>query len=217
MKFHAIYTPTIMSGAVVRYQSGYERGTRRDMFTGEERIEYSAEISASRDGVMIQGAWPMITQQSDIEDLATMLQRAFSAHRRIKVGEHDAAKQIVEEFEKEHAAVEVDTAAEAALLGAILANNQAFHRVVHFLRTEHFSDGAHCLIFEGCKALIEFGTVVNPITLRDYLDGVGHLESVGGTPYLARIAGAVVTTDNAVVYAQRLRDLYLKRTAKVPA
>ena len=42
--------------------------------------------------------------------------------------------------------------AEQALLGAILVNNDAYHRVSEFLRAEHFFEPVHARIFERCAA-----------------------------------------------------------------
>ena len=42
--------------------------------------------------------------------------------------------------------------AEQALLGAILVNNDAYHRVSEFLPAEHFFEPVHARIFEGCVA-----------------------------------------------------------------
>ncbi len=49
--------------------------------------------------------------------------------------------------------------AEQALLGAILVNNDAYHRVADFLLPEHFMEEAHRKIFAVAGALICAGTV----------------------------------------------------------
>ena len=100
MQFHPIYTPTIMSGPVIRWEGGYNRSTYRDIISGEERIEWSGEISASRDGVMIQGAWPALSDPQDVEDFCACLRKAHAAHESIVSdnrlgGGHDIAKAIV--------------------------------------------------------------------------------------------------------------------------
>ncbi len=42
--------------------------------------------------------------------------------------------------------------AEQALLGAILINNEAYHRISEFLRPEHFYEPVHGRIFEAMHA-----------------------------------------------------------------
>ncbi len=101
--------------------------------------------------------------------------------------------------------------AEMALLGALLANNRAFDRVSEFLRAEHFADARHGRIYEALGKLIERGLIANPVTLKNYFEQDNVLAEIGGTPYLARLAGSVVTVINAVDYAKTIFDLHLRR------
>jgi replicative DNA helicase len=101
--------------------------------------------------------------------------------------------------------------AEMALLGALLANNKAFDKVVEFLKPEHFADARHGRIYDACAKLIQRGTIANPVTLKNYFEQDDSLAEIGGTQYLARLVGAVVTVVNAVDYARTIHDLYLRR------
>ena len=101
--------------------------------------------------------------------------------------------------------------AEMALLGALLANNKAYDKVAEFLRPEHFADDRHGRIFDACSKLIQRGTIANPVTLKNYFEQDDSLSEVGGTQYLARLVGAVVTVINAVDYARTIHDLFLRR------
>src|SRR5690242_2311672 len=101
--------------------------------------------------------------------------------------------------------------AEMALLGALLANNKAFDKVSEFLRPEHFADERHGRIFDACSKLIQRGTIANPVTLKNYFEQDDALAEIGGTQYLARLVGAVVTVINALDYARTIHDLYLRR------
>ena len=47
--------------------------------------------------------------------------------------------------------------AEQALLGSILVNNAAYHRVAEFLKGEHFADPLHGKLFDSLARLIERG------------------------------------------------------------
>ena len=82
--------------------------------------------------------------------------------------------------------------AEMALLGALLANNKAFDKVVEFLKPEHFADARHGRIYDACAKLIQRGTIANPVTLKNYFEQDDSLAEIGGTQYLARLVGAVV-------------------------
>ena len=52
--------------------------------------------------------------------------------------------------------------AEQAVLGAILVNNEAFHRVAEFLRQEHFYEPVHGRIFGTCAQRIMNGHAGRP-------------------------------------------------------
>jgi replicative DNA helicase len=101
--------------------------------------------------------------------------------------------------------------AEQALLGAILVNNAAYHRVSEFLRPEHFAEAVHGRIFAAIVKLIERGQIANPVTLKNLFDQDGALADIGGAVYLARLAASVVTIINAEDYGRTVHDLYLRR------
>ena len=101
--------------------------------------------------------------------------------------------------------------AEQALLGAILVNNSAYHRVSEFLLPDHFAEGVHGRIFAAIAKLIERGQIANPVTLKNLFDQDGALTEIGGAQYLARLATSVVTIINAEDYGRTVHDLYLRR------
>ncbi|WP_142848700.1 replicative DNA helicase [Telmatospirillum sp. J64-1] len=101
--------------------------------------------------------------------------------------------------------------AEQALLGAILVNNRTYEKVSEFLRPEHFADPAHARIFDACGKLINRGQIANPVTLKTILEQDQALAEIGGTHYLAQLAGSVVTIINAEDYGRLIFDLHLRR------
>lgn len=101
--------------------------------------------------------------------------------------------------------------AEMALLGAMLANNRAYEHVQEFLRPEHFADPAHRSIFAAAATLIDRGQLASPVTLKNYLEHDGALAEVGGTPYLARLANAVLTIQNARDLGQVVYEAHIRR------
>ncbi|HXQ53212.1 MAG TPA: DnaB-like helicase N-terminal domain-containing protein, partial [Stellaceae bacterium] len=101
--------------------------------------------------------------------------------------------------------------AEQALLGAILVNNAAFHRVHEFLKAEHFAEGVHGRIFAAIAKLVERGQIANPVTLKNLFDQDGALGEVGGAQYLARLAASAVTIINAENYGRTIYDRHLRR------
>jgi replicative DNA helicase len=101
--------------------------------------------------------------------------------------------------------------AEQALLGAILVNNEAAHRVLGFLESQHLYEPVHGRIFEACQKLIERGQIATPVTLRTYFENDDALADVGGAQYLARLAGSAITIINAEDYGRTIYDLALRR------
>ena len=101
--------------------------------------------------------------------------------------------------------------AEMALLGALLANNRAYEKVSEFLRPDHFADPAHGRIYSAAARLIEAGQIADPVTLKDFFEQDGSLAEIGGTQYLAQLAGSVVTFINAGDYGRTIYDRHLRR------
>lgn len=101
--------------------------------------------------------------------------------------------------------------AEQALLGAIMLNNRAYDKVSEFLNPDHFAEPAHGRIYAACQKLIARGQMANPVTLKTYLDQDGVLAEIGGSDYLASLAGAVISIINADDYGRLIFDLHLRR------
>lgn len=96
MQHDCRYYATIMSGPVIRFGFGYDEGMQKEAFSSELRRQWSAEISASRDGVSLQGRLPIYGSRESVEHIKHMLDWAWDAHLTIgKRGDHDAAKEWV--------------------------------------------------------------------------------------------------------------------------
>ncbi|MCB2054974.1 MAG: replicative DNA helicase [Geminicoccaceae bacterium] len=102
-------------------------------------------------------------------------------------------------------------AAEQALLGAILINNEAFHRVADFLLAEHFFEPVHQRIYEACARCIDGGRLADARALFHLFDEDEALADLDGAHYLGRLARAAETIVNALEYGRILHDLALKR------
>ncbi len=101
---------------------------------------------------------------------------------------------------------------EQALLGALLINNSALERVAGFLAPEQFYHPVHGRIFDAIQRLVERGQIADPITLKSYFEHDGALADIGGTDYLARLAGSAINIINAGDYGRQIHDLYLRRS-----
>jgi replicative DNA helicase len=103
--------------------------------------------------------------------------------------------------------------AEQALLGALMANNDALAFMGVQLDPRHFSEPLHGRLFEAIRSLIGQGRVANPITLKPHFELDSTLVEVGGMVYLARLMGAATTIVNAPEYARLIVDLAIRREA----
>lgn len=100
---------------------------------------------------------------------------------------------------------------EQALLGALLINNEALHRITGFLQAEHFYEPVHGRIYDAIYRFVERGQIANAVTLKPQFDADEALADVGGGDYLARLMGAAISIINVEDYARTIHDLALKR------
>jgi len=101
--------------------------------------------------------------------------------------------------------------AEQGLLGALLVDNRALENVADFLRPEHFFVAAHARIYEAIQKMVDRGQTASPVTLKNYFDTDEDLTDVGGSAYLADLAGSVISVMNVNDYASAIYDLFLRR------
>jgi replicative DNA helicase len=101
--------------------------------------------------------------------------------------------------------------AEQALLGAVLINNDAYHRVADFLKTNHFFEPLHGTIFEVMSELIRSNKIANPITLKTFLPATLDIAGLSVAQYLARLAAEATTVINAADYGRTVYDLAVRR------
>ncbi|MCI4644246.1 MAG: replicative DNA helicase [Hyphomonadaceae bacterium] len=116
---------------------------------------------------------------------------------------------------KDHDLPSVDVpnnlAAEAAVLGAILFDNNAYQRVTEILRAEDFYAPAHQEIYATCSGLIEQGRVADGVTLREQFERTDQLTVIGGATYLADLLESAAFGPEVTDYARIIRDLAVRR------
>ena len=103
--------------------------------------------------------------------------------------------------------------AEMMLLGGVVGHERGLELVRQRVTAEMFADDRHGRIWDACCALADRGEVVNPIKLKTWAErqGADTLRELGGTTYLARLAGAVVTIVNLTDYADTVAELWRRR------
>ena len=84
--------------------------------------------------------------------------------------------------------------AEQAFLGALLYDNEMYHRVADWLKAAHFYDPVHGRIYEVAARRIQKNALASPVTLKAFLEDDEGLKELGGPAYLARLAGAAISS-----------------------
>ena len=101
--------------------------------------------------------------------------------------------------------------AEQQLLGAILTNNDVFDRIASIIGPQHFFDPVHARIFDIASARLAKNNLASPVTLKAFMEDDEGLKELGGPTYLARLAGAAISSFAVRDYAQMIYDLAVRR------
>ncbi|WP_158968102.1 replicative DNA helicase [Chachezhania sediminis] len=101
--------------------------------------------------------------------------------------------------------------AEQQLLGAILTNNDVYDRVAAIIKADHFYDPVHARIYEVASSRIAKNALASPVTIKAFMEGDEGLKELGGPAYLARLAGAAISSFAVRDYAQMIHDLAVRR------
>ena len=102
--------------------------------------------------------------------------------------------------------------AEQSLLGAILTDNEAIHRVGDNFTSECFYEPAHTRIYDAILGLTRKNVVATPVTLRQFFENDEEFAaSGGGGAYLIGLASGAIGVPNVESYASTVYELWLKR------
>jgi replicative DNA helicase len=104
-----------------------------------------------------------------------------------------------------------DLAAERAVLGSVLADNQVLADVVSVVQPDDFAHPAHAQIFDAMMKLERDGSRVDSLTLAEQLKVLGQLGTVGGPAYLMNLDQVVPVAQNALQYAKIVKDQSIRR------
>ena len=100
---------------------------------------------------------------------------------------------------------------EAQVLGAMLLEREAIPKVIEVLDEEAFHADYHRRIYQAILGLFERSEPVDTITLSEELRRRGHLELVGGVPYLAELTMKVTSGANVEYHAKIVLEKALMR------
>ncbi len=104
---------------------------------------------------------------------------------------------------------DIDT--EVACIASALLNREALLRVTEILQPEDFYLEKHKIIYESIIDLERKSLPIDLTTLRQRLIDKNMLERIGGNPALAELYQAASTSANAEVYANRVKEMSLRR------
>ena len=100
---------------------------------------------------------------------------------------------------------------EAAVLGALLIEQEAYEQVSNLLTPDTFYDHRHQIIYKGIQALQMNQRPVDVVTVPQYLESQGELEEAGGLVYIAQLTQNVITSAHIEYQAQIIQQKYQAR------
>jgi len=101
--------------------------------------------------------------------------------------------------------------AEQAVLGAIMLDNEALHRVSDLVNEASFYRRDHKLIFRAMRELADGDKSLDAVTLGEWFESHGLGEQIGGTGTLIDLASNTPSAANARAYAEIVREKYQLR------
>jgi replicative DNA helicase len=103
--------------------------------------------------------------------------------------------------------------AERSVLGSILIDADAIHRVRDIIRPEMFYQERHQWVYQAMCALSDDGVPPDFLTVTDALEQRGQLEQAGDFSYITGLINATPTSLRAEHYAQIVRRDHIRRKA----
>ncbi|HBZ44972.1 MAG TPA: replicative DNA helicase [Maritimibacter sp.] len=101
--------------------------------------------------------------------------------------------------------------AEQQLLGAILTNNDIYDRIAQIVKPEHFYEPVHERIYRIAEQRISKNALASPVTIKAFMEDDEGLQELGGPQYLARLAGAAISSFAARDYATLIYEMHQRR------
>ncbi len=100
---------------------------------------------------------------------------------------------------------------EEAVLGALLLEKDALHRIIDALKPDMFYKTANQEIYEAIQTLFQRSEPIDLLTVKDYLRKAGKLEMAGGAYYLAELTSKVASAANIEYHARIIAEKFILR------
>ncbi len=104
-----------------------------------------------------------------------------------------------------------DLELEAAVLGALMLEKDAYSDVSELLVPESFYEPAHQKVYETIQQLNAAGKPIDMLTVTDKMRADGTLAVVGGPVFIAELTSRVVSAANIEYHARLVAQKYLAR------
>ncbi|MCX7991607.1 MAG: replicative DNA helicase [Proteobacteria bacterium] len=101
--------------------------------------------------------------------------------------------------------------AEQSILGGILIDKEAIHKVADILKIEDFYFEQHRLIYQAIIEMTDRNEPVDLISLTDFFLKKGILDKVGGAGYLSSILDNIASSANISHYAKIVKEKAILR------
>jgi replicative DNA helicase len=100
---------------------------------------------------------------------------------------------------------------EEAVLGAIMIEQEAWDTVNSILKVDSFYSPAHQTIFSAMQDIATKGQPIDTLTVSDYLEKTGKLESVGGRFFITSLTNGVTSSANAASHSRIIAQKHVAR------
>lgn len=113
----------------------------------------------------------------------------------------------LDENKKPPCALEIET----AILGAMLLENECIPRVSELLKADRFFDKKNNIVFKAILDLFNSGEPVDTVTLYNYLNNSGEIESIGGAAYISKLSQDISSSANVDYHAKIVLEKWILR------
>jgi len=100
---------------------------------------------------------------------------------------------------------------EAAVIGAIMIEQDAYSQICEILTPDSFYDHRHQVIYEAVQNLNVQQKPIDMLTVTDQLTSTDKLEEAGGPFYITQLAGNVTSSAHIIYHAQIIKQKYMAR------
>jgi replicative DNA helicase len=100
---------------------------------------------------------------------------------------------------------------EEAVLGALMLEADAIHKVTGILTADSFYKNEHRIIFEAIKLLANAGKQIDLLTVTRSLIETNQLDTIGGPMYITQLTGKVAAAAHIESHARVIAQLHVQR------